>query len=429
MHWQIMKGGGYHYAAAERLGVELPVAVALGADPITLLASVAPLPEGIDELAFAGFLRGAPSELARCGSIDALAPASAEFVLEGVVPPGERRMEGPFGDHFGHYSHAAPFPVFHLRAIAQRERPVYPAAVVGVPPQEDVAMGEAVAGIAGPLIRLVQPEVRALHAWYETGFHNLLVVSVRQRYAKEGVKAALSLCGQGQLALTKVAIVVDEDVPPDDWAAVLEAFRRNWTACDDALLLPGVPQDTLDFTSFTMNLGSKLILDCTRRAGGISGDAKPVVSEQSEGIGELPGGIDAPFRAPTELDSRIVDWNGYGDVLMVARVRERDGRTGRAVADGLVASPELGRYKWAAVVSDDVPLDDPTLLLWGIFTRFDAARDVVFSESRLEGAWPRYAGRMAFDATWKPGYPDPIVMDPEVVRRVDARWGEYGLPE
>jgi 4-hydroxy-3-polyprenylbenzoate decarboxylase len=428
MHWQIMKGGGYHYAAAERLGVELPVAVALGADPITLLASVAPLPEGIDELAFAGFLRGAPSELARCGSIEALAPASAEFVLEGVVPPGERRMEGPFGDHFGHYSHAAPFPVFHVRAIAQRDAPVYPVAVVGVPPQEDVAMGEAVAGIVGPLIRLVQPEVRALHAWYEAGFHNLLVVAVRQRYAKEGVKAALSLCGQGQLALTKVAIVVDEDVRPDDWAAVLEAFRRNWAASDDALLLPGVPQDTLDFTSFTMNLGSKLILDCTRRAGGISGDAKPVAAEESEGIGELPGGTEAPFRAPDGLDSRIVDWSGYGDALIVARVREKDGRTGRAVAERLAVSSSLGRYKWAAVVSDDVPLDDPTLLLWGIFTRFDAARDIVFSESRLEGAWPRYAGRMAIDATWKPGYPAPIVMDPAVVRRVDARWDEYGLP-
>ena len=427
MHWQIMKGGGYHYDAAERLGVELPVAVALGADPITLLASVAPLPEGIDELAFAGFLRGAPSELARCGSIDAFAPASAEFVLEGVVPPGERRMEGPFGDHFGHYSHAAPFPVFHVRAIAGREAPVYPAAVVGVPPQEDVAMGEAVAGIVGPLIRLVQPEVRALHAWYETGFHNLLVVSVRQRYAKEGVKAALSLCGQGQLALTKVAIVVDEDVRPDDWSAVLEAFRRNWAASDDALLLPGVPQDTLDFTSFTMNLGSKLILDCTRRAGGISGDAKPVTAEESDGLGELPGGSEAPFRAPNELDPRIVDWSGYGDALLVARIRERDGRTGRSVCERLAGSTSLGRYKWAAVVSDDVPLDDRTLLLWGIFTRFDAARDVVFSESRLEGAWPRYAGRMAIDATWKPGYPDPIVMDPDVVRRVDARWGEYGF--
>lgn len=428
MHWQIMKGGGYHYAAAEARGAELPVAVALGADPVTLLASVAPLPEGIDELAFAGFLRGAATPLARCAAIDAWAPESAEIVLEGVVPPSEREMEGPFGDHFGHYSHAAPFPVFHVRRIAHRRGAVYPAAVVGKPPQEDRAMGEAVAAIAGPLIQLVQPEVRAVHAWYEAGFHNLLAIAVRQRYRKEGVKAALALLGQGQLALTKVAIVVDEDVRVDDWTAVLGAFRRHWSAADDALLLPGVPQDTLDFTSYTMNLGSKLVLDCTRGAGGISGDAPPSPAVGDEGLADLPGGPAAPFTAPDEQEPRVASWATYGDTFLVARVRERDGRTGRAVAEALVKSERLGRVKWVAVVSDDVPLDDPVLLLWGVFTRFDAARDVVFSTMRLDGAWPRYAGRMAIDATWKPGYPNPIEMDPDVVRTVDRRWREYGIP-
>lgn len=442
MHWQIMKGGGYHYAAAERLGQPLPVAVAIGADPLTLLASVAPLPEGIDELAFAGFLRGSPTELARCQAVDALAPASAEFVLEGEVPPRARAPEGPFGDHFGHYSHAAPFPVFHVRRIARRASPIYLAAVVGKPPQEDRAMGEAVAEIVGPLIGLVQPEVAGLHAWFEAGFHNLLVVAVRERYRKEGVKTALSLMGQGQLALTKVAIVVDEGVRPDDWDAVLEAFRRTWAASADALLLPGVPQDTLDFTSFTMNLGSKLILDCTRGAGGISGDAPPVPATAPAGLDELPGGAEAPFADPGMQDVRVEAWRAYGGsagagssdpraaagaALLVARVRARDGRAGREVAELLARSPRLGRIKWAAVVSDDVPLDDRTLLLWGIFTRFDAARDVVFSDMRLDGAWPRYAGRMAIDATWKPGYPDPIEMDPDVVRLVDRRWGEYEI--
>ncbi|CAN5298854.1 hypothetical protein BH18GEM1_BH18GEM1_18810 [soil metagenome] len=434
MHWQIMKGGGYHYAAAEARGQPLPVAVALGADPITLLASVAPLPEGIDELAFAGFLRGAPTDLARCDAVDAWAPAAAEFVLEGVVPPFEREMEGPFGDHFGHYSHAAPFPVFHVRRIACRADPVYPAAVVGKPPQEDRAMGEAVAGIAGPLIRLIHPEVVDLHAYFEAGFHNLLVVAVRERYRKEAVKAALALLGQGQLALTKVAVVVDADVPTGECGAVLEAFRRHWSAADDALILPGVPQDTLDFTSFTMNLGSKLILDCTSGAGGIAGDDRPAPPAGPAGLADLPGGPDPSFAPPTEQDPRVESWRPYGSpdgpagaALLVARVRARDGRTGHAVAETLAASPALGRIKWVAVVSDDVPLDDRTLLLWGIFTRFDAARDVVFSEMRLDGAWPRYAGRMAIDATWKPGYPNPIEMDPAVVRLVDERWKEYGI--
>jgi 4-hydroxy-3-polyprenylbenzoate decarboxylase len=429
MHWQIMKGGGYHYAEAEARAEPLAVAVALGADPITLLASVAPLPEGIDELALAGFLRGAATPIARCESVDAWAPASAEFVLEGIVPPNEREEEGPFGDHFGHYSHAAPFPVFHVRRIGYRDDPVYPAAVVGKPPQEDRAMGEAVAGVVGPLIRLVQPEIRALNAWFEAGFHNLLVVAVEERYRKEAVKTALSLCGQGQLALTKVAMVVDEDVAADDWDAVLDAFRRHWSAREDALIVPGVPQDTLDFTSFRPNLGSKLILDCTRGAGGIAGDERPPTWEVDDGVEDLPGGPDAPFTAPDEQDPRVVGWKMLGATLCVVQVRERDGRTGREVAEALVRSPVLGRTKWVAVVSDDVPLDDRTLLLWGIFTRFDAARDVVFSETRLEGAWPRYRGRMAIDATWKPGYPAPIEMDPAVVRTVDRRWEEYGFAD
>jgi len=429
MHWQIMKGGGYHYAAAEETDTPLEVAVALGADPITLLASISPLPEGIDELAFAGFLRGAPTEIRRCQTIDGWAPASAEFVLEGIVPPNERESEGPFGDHFGHYSHAAPFPVFHLKRITHRATPVYPVAVVGKPPQEDKAMGEAVAKIVGPLIRLVQPEVHALHAWFETGFHNLLVIAVHQRYGKEGVKAALALCGQGQLALTKVAIVVDPDVAIDDWNAVLEAFRSHWSAAEDAIVLPGVPQDTLDFTSFTMNLGSKLILDCTRTAGGISGDEPPIERDDPSGLAQLPGGADASFTPPDEQEHRVVGWRTLGDTLCVVQVRERDGRTGRQVAESLAASPRLGRIKWVAVVSDDVPLDDQTLLLWGIFTRFDAARDVVFSEMRLDGAWPKYTGRMAIDATWKPGYPNPIEMDPGVIQLVDRRWGEYGIGE
>ena len=177
-----------------------------------------------------------------------------------------------------------------------------------------------------------------------------------------------------------------------------------------------------------MNLGSKLILDCTRRAGGSRETRSPWSPKSPRESASSRAGPAPSFARRPSIDSRIVDWSGYGDALLVARVREKDGRTGRSVAEGLAASPSLGRYKWAAVVSDDVPLDDPTLLLWGIFTRFDAARDVVFSESRLEGAWPRYGGRMAIDATWKPGYPAPIVMDPDVVRRVDARWGEYGLP-
>ncbi|MBF8293572.1 MAG: hypothetical protein HW389_117, partial [Bacteroidetes bacterium] len=208
MHWQIQKGGGFHYHHAEELGKDLEVAVALGTDPALLLASVAALPEGMDEVAFAAFLRGAPIGMTRGKRISIQVPAQAEFILEGVVPQKERRKEGPFGDHFGHYSHSAPFPVFHLKAMTHRRNPVYPATVVGIPPMEDKFLGDATQQILGPLARVLHSEIRDVWAYYEGGFHNLLVVSVNARYKKEAMKAALGLLGSGQLSLTKSMILV-----------------------------------------------------------------------------------------------------------------------------------------------------------------------------------------------------------------------------
>ena len=239
MHWQIGKGGGFHYHTAEKHGQPLEVAVAVGADPCTLLAAIAPLPEGIDELAFAGFLRGAPTRLARARTLGMNVLADAEFVLEGVVPVGERREEGPFGDHFGHYSHAAPFPVFHLQSVTHRERPVYQASVVGKPPQEDKFMGEAVQEFFAGVLKVIHPEVVDLWAYFEAGFHNLLVVAVENRFAKEAKKTALGLMGTGQLSLTKAIVLVDGDVNPRDRAAVFGAIARNFDPAEDFLLLPG----------------------------------------------------------------------------------------------------------------------------------------------------------------------------------------------
>src|SRR5947207_9601331 len=169
MHWRMGKGGGFRDREAEKRNQSLEVAVAVGADPCTLVSAVAPLPEGIDELAFAGFLRGAPTRLTRGRRIGVPVLADAELVLEGVVPAGERRLEGPFGDHFGHYSHAAPFPVFHLTRVSRRRDPLYVAAVVGKPPQEDMILGNAVQEMFLPLLKLTRPEVRDAWAHYETG--------------------------------------------------------------------------------------------------------------------------------------------------------------------------------------------------------------------------------------------------------------------
>jgi 4-hydroxy-3-polyprenylbenzoate decarboxylase len=401
MHWQIGKGGGFHHHAAESRGLPLEVAVGVGADPATLLAAVAPLPEGIDELSFAGFLRGAPTRLARARTLAMRVPADAEFVLEGVVPPGERRAEGPFGDHFGHYSHAAPFPVFHLRDITHRERPVYQASVVGKPPQEDKFMGEAVQEMFTGVLKVIHPEIRDLWAYFEAGFHNLLVVAVGNRFAKEAKKTALGLLGTGQLSLTKAIVLVDEDVNPRDRAAVFGALARNFDPAEDFILLPGVPLDTLDFTSFTMNLGSKMVLDAQSSPG-----TRPA--------GPPPALPDPRALAPGIRGSRLA----WGAMLVVQVEGE-----GRAVIERLVQRPELAAAKLIVAVSPDVPLEDDEMLLWGIFTRFDCARDILPARTETRGAWLTCHGPLGIDATWKTGYPETVGTPPEVIAAVEGWWG------
>ena len=402
MHWQIGKGGGFHHHAAERLQRPLEVAVSVGADPATLLAAVAPLPEGIDELAFAGFLRGSPTRLARARRLAMRVPADAEFVLEGLVPPGERRPEGPFGDHFGHYSHAAPFPVFHLREITCAERPIYQASVVGKPPQEDKFMGEAVQEMVGGALKVIHPEIRDLWAYFEAGFHNLLVVAVSNRFAKEAKKTALGLFGTGQLSLTKAIVLVDEDVNPRDRAAVFGALARNFDPAEDFILVPGVPLDTLDFTSFTMNLGSKMVLDAQSAPGAAPPPAPP------------PAPPDPRALASGIRGSRLA----WGAMLVVQVEGE-----GRAVIERLVQRPELAALKLIVAVSADVPLDDDQLLLWGIFTRFDCARDIVPARTETRGAWLTCHGPLGIDATWKAGYPETVGTPPAVAAAVDGWWG------
>ena len=452
MHWQIQKGGGFHYAAAEKVDRELEVAVVIGADPALLIAAVTALPEGMDEIAFSGLLRGAPCRMVRCKSVDLDVPAGAEFVLEGVVPPQERQLEGPFGDHFGHYSHAAPFPVFHVRRLTRRRRPLYLSAVVGKPPQEDKHIGNATQEIIGPLIRVIHPEIEDVWAYFETGFHNLLVVAVHERFYKEAVKTALALMGTGQLALSKCAVLVDAGVPVRDFDAVMDCIREHFEPQKDFLMLPGVALDTLDFTSFQMNLGSKMILDATAGSrptlhgspgadrlavlDAFAGAALPedlarALATDSEamdtdtdalGFASTPSAIRTAVPDPRALEPRVEAYTVIREALLVVRVRGE----GRQAVENLVLA-DLGTVRIVAAVSSDVPLDDRDLLLWGIFTRFDCARDVIFTRSEHRGPWTTSYGVMGIDATFKPGYPETLEMDSEINRLVDRKWPEYGL--
>jgi len=262
MHWQIHKGGAEHERVAET--GRMPVAVALGGDPAMIYAASAPLPPGVDEVVFAGWLRGSGVELVRCKTIDVEVPAQAEIVLEGYVDPVERRLEGPFGDHTGYYSLARDYPVFHLTAVTRRARPIYPTTIVGRPPQEDYWLGKATERLFLPIIKLMLPEVIDMNMPAEGVFHNLVIVSIRKRYPGHARKVMTALWGMGLMMLAKTIVVVSEHVNVHDLSEVAWRATGNIDPKRDLLLIEG-PMDDLDHAALRHRFGGKLGVDATEK--------------------------------------------------------------------------------------------------------------------------------------------------------------------
>ncbi len=196
MHWHIHKDGATHYRKYKELGQRMPVAVAIGSDPAVIYSSTAPLPYGVDEMVFAGFLRRSPVEMVKCVTCDIEVPANAEIVLEGYVEPDELRDEGPFGDHTGFYSPVDKFPVFHVTCITHRKDPIYPATVVGKPPMEDCYMGKATERIFLPLLRMQFPEIVDMNLPMEGVFHNAAIVSIKKAVSRTWQKKLFTGYGE-----------------------------------------------------------------------------------------------------------------------------------------------------------------------------------------------------------------------------------------
>ncbi len=263
MHWQIHKGGALHYQKYK--GQKMPVAVCLGGDPVLLYAATAPMPDNMDELILAGFLRKRAVELVKCKTIDLEVPSDVDFVIEGYVDPSESLVrEGPFGDHTGYYSLADDYPLFHVTAITHRRDPIYPTTIVGPPIQEDDFLGKASERIFLPLIRATFPEVRDMHLPFETCFHNLVIVSIKKQYPGHAKKIMHSFWGTGQLVFSKCIIVVDEDVNVQDLREVAWKVSNNIDAKRDIIFAEG-PVDALDHASDTFAYGSKMGIDATRK--------------------------------------------------------------------------------------------------------------------------------------------------------------------
>jgi UbiD family decarboxylase len=404
MHWQIGKGGGFHYARAEAKGEPLPVTVFVGGPPALILSAIAPLPENVPELMLASLIAGdrLPQTAAPGGHPHPLI-ANAEFALMGQVAPHARKPEGPFGDHYGYYSLQHDYPVFDVRQIAHRKDAIYPATVVGKPRQEDFYIGDLLQDLLSPLFPLVMPAVEQLWSYGETGYHSLAGAVVKQRYKREAMASAFRILGEGQLSLTKFLLLTDRVVDLKDFRATLEHVLARTNPQTDLYVFSNLSMDTLDYTGPVVNEGSK---------GVWLGLGDP--------IRELPRAFAPPVPPPTDVtDVRVF----CGGCLVVgARPFAED----RDAAARLAAHPAFAG--WPLVVVSDEPARatrSDMNFLWTTFTRFEPAADIHSAGQRVVRHHLAYEPPIVIDARMKPSYPKELTCRPDVAASVTRRWSEY----
>jgi 4-hydroxy-3-polyprenylbenzoate decarboxylase len=267
LHWQVHHDGARHYREWCRRGEPMPVALALGGDPATMYCGSAPLPPGMDEFLFAGFLRNKSVELVPCKTIPAEAPAHAEIVIEGWVKPGDTRREGPFGDHTGYYSAADDYPVLRVSAVTHRRNPLYPTTIVGMPPQEDAWLGKATERFFFPLVRMIIPDILDYDLPVWGVFHNFVICKIEKRYPFQARKVIHGIWGAGQMMLSKCIIVVDSDCDIRNIEDVLFRVGANVDWGRDVEHVQG-PVDILDHASPTLGAGGKIGIDATHKIPG-----------------------------------------------------------------------------------------------------------------------------------------------------------------
>ena len=401
MHWQIGKGGGFHYAVAEARGRALPVTALLGGPPALMLAAVAPLPENVPELVLASLIAGERLRLVE-GPWPHPLPAAAEFALIGEVRPHERRPEGPFGDHYGYYSLRHDYPVLRVGRVARRRDAIFPATVVGKPRQEDFFIGDLLQELLSPLFPLVMPAVERLWSYGETGYHSLSAAVVKQRYAREAIASAFRILGEGQLSLTKFLLVTDQPVDLKDFPATLEHLLARTRPETDLYVFSNLSMDTLDYTGPAVNLGSKGVWL------GLGDPLRELPREFS--AAELPAGI-----------SEVRVFCG-GCLVVGAPAVGLDPEAPARVA----SHPAFAR--WPLIVLTDEPgraARSPINFLWTTFTRFEPAADIHAAATRVVRNHLAYTPPVVIDARLKPGFPREVACRDDTAARVTRRWREY----
>lgn len=429
MHWHKHKVSAKHFSEYKKLGKRMPVAVALGGDPVYAYSATAPLPENVDEYMLAGFLRKRKVELVKCiTQEDVEVPADADFIIEGYVDPNDELVwEGPFGDHTGYYSLPDWYPRFHITAITHKKNAVYPATIVGIPPQEDAWLGKATERIfLAPIKMTMVPEIIDMDMPVEGVFHNLVIAQIDKTFAGQGQKVMNAMWGAGQMMFNKILVLADQHVKIQDYRALAVEVFKNLDVVNDITFNNG-PMDVLDHSCSKLGFGGKMGIDGTRK---YEEEIDSVIVNQT-GIADV-----------NRLKADLLGFEEIHDVnvslplidipcLVISVQKNRLGHI-RELHHQVSALEDMRSIKMVLYVEHTVDANDLTTALWRFCNNLDPKRDHVVGYTQQDG---KMTACLGLDGTMKTkqfdqferDWPNIIVSDDKTIDAVDAKWDKLGL--
>jgi 4-hydroxy-3-polyprenylbenzoate decarboxylase len=425
MHWHRHKTGAAHFEEYKKSGKIMPVAVALGGDPVLTYSATAPLPANIDEFLFAGFLRKRRVELVKCITQDIDVPAEADIIIEGYIDPSEEFiMEGPFGDHTGFYSPPDMYPKFHITCITHRKMAVYPATIVGNPPQEDAYIAKATERIFLTPIRIaLLPELTDIDIPPEGASHNMTIVKFRKSYPGHAIKVMNALWGAGQMMLNKIMVTVSDEADIHNYPILIRNILSSFDPATDVTISRG-PLDVLDHSSSAFSFGGKLGIDATKK---FPEEETPVSTTCATNVSiEIAGKLKIKYPVVSDINLSLL-MEGYP--LLIISVKKQEGTDIKKLAEEILR--EAGNRKLKLVVFTDHEADiyDYRMTVWYVTNNIDPARDCFLVRS------PSGSSILAIDGTRKimksdnfhRPWPNVIISNDETVRGVDSKWDKLGL--
>lgn len=415
LHWHKHKVSAGHFNEYRKLGKRMPVAVALGGDPLYVFSAACPLPPNMDEYMFTGFLRKKKVELVKCLTQDMYVPANADIVIEGYVDPNEEFiLEGPFGDHTGYYSLADYYPRFHITCITHKKNAVYPATIVGIPPQEDAWMGKAIERIfLTPIKMTILPEIIDMHMPVEGVFHNLVIVKIKNEYEGHAQKVMNAMWGAGQMMFNKILVVVDGNVDIHNYMEVARAISDNVDPANDVYFSQG-PMDVLDHACSKFAFGGKMCLDATKKA--------EVISKKVDGSSQLRN-IQNQFPEVMGLNDSLLKM-GLSFVFISVKKNRKDHV--KELHEKLASLPEFSGIKFVIYLEEVAEIADIKDCVWRFANNFDPKRDSVMIGGSLGMDGTRKTKRWDnFQRDW----PNIICANDVTIKSVDEKWSRFGMKE